>query len=182
MVAVVALLAVVVAQIGLWALLRAGVFMEALAAGVLFWSLAFPSWVAAGRRWWRSSATPDVALSLTIILLTAASFFASGGLADAAYCGGVSPENDHGCWISPPSQDAFSWFGVLNAPIALIAAALATVRTRALRADTDLTSEVRDTKSGPGPVTPLVIGAVIVSVALVVLVLLIIANAGRTRL
>ena len=83
---VVAVLVAAVGQLGFWALLRAGVFMEALAGGALFWSLAFPSWIAAGRRWWRTSATPDVALALTLILMTAASFYASGGLSDGAYC------------------------------------------------------------------------------------------------
>ena len=182
MLAVVALMVVVAGQIGFWVLLRAGVFMEALAGGALFWSLAFPSWIAAGQRWWRTSATPDVALSLTIILLTAASFFASGGLSDGAYCGGgVSAEYQHGCWISPASQDAFSWFGIFNVPVALIAAALATMRTRALRIATELASEGAGTKAGPRPVTALVIGAVILGVALVVLVLLIVANAGEIR-
>jgi hypothetical protein len=181
MLAVAALVMVVAGQIGFWVLLRAGVFMEALAGGALFWSLAFPSWIAAGQRWWRTSATPDVALALTIILLTAASFFASEGLSDGAYCSGVAPEYHHGCWISPASQDAFSWFGIFNVPVASIAAALATARTRALRIATELTGEVSGTKSSPTPVTALVIGAVILGVALVVLVLLIVANAGETR-
>src|SRR5580765_6417080 len=125
MLPVVALLVIVGGQIGVWALLRGGAFMAALAGGALFWSLAFPSWITAGRRWWRSSATPDVALSLMLSLLTAASFFASNGLSDGAYCSGASPEYQHGCWISPASQDAFWWVGLFNVPVALIATALA---------------------------------------------------------
>src|SRR3954466_15596004 len=101
MLAVSGLVMVVAAQLGFWALLRAGAFVEALAGGALFWSLAFPSWIAAGRRWWRTSATPDVALSLMLSLLTAASLFASNGLSDGAYCSGSSPEYHRGCWISP---------------------------------------------------------------------------------
>jgi hypothetical protein len=181
MLAAAALLIVVAAQIGLWALLRAGVFIEALAGGALFWSLAFPSWIAARQRWWHGSATPDVALSLTIILLTAASFFASGGLSDGAYCSGFSPRYHQPCWISPTTQDAFSWFGIFNVPIALVATALATVHARALRVATELTAEDTGTKSAPAPVTALVIGAVILGVTLVVLVLLIVANAGDPR-
>ena len=181
MLAVVALMVVVAGQIGFWALLRAGVFMEALASGALFWSLAFPSWIAAGRRWWSTSATPDVALSLMLSLLTAASLFASNGLSDGAYCSGGSPEYHRGCWISPASQDAFSWVGLFNAPVALIATALATMRTRALRAAKELSGEVMDTNAGATPATALVIGAVILGVVLVVLVLLIVANAGETR-
>jgi hypothetical protein len=179
MLPVVALMVIVAGQIGFWALLRGGALMAALAGGALFWSLAFPSWIAAGRRWWRTSATPDVALSLTISLLTAASFFASNGLSDSAYCSGVSPEYHRGCWISTGSQDAFSWVGLFNVPVALIATALATMRTRALRAANE---EVTGTKSGPTPVTALVIAAVILGVALVVMVLLVVANAGETRL
>ena len=181
MLAVAALLVVVAGQIGFWALLRAGAIMGALAGGALFWSLAFPSWIAAGRRWWRTSATPDVALSLVLTLLTATSFFASNGLSDGAYCSGVSPEYHPGCWISPASQDAFSWVGLFNVPVALIATALATMRTRALRVATELTGEVTGTRSGPTPVTAMVVGAVILGVALVVMVLLIVANAGETR-
>ncbi len=179
--AVVAVMVAVVGQLGFWALLRAGVFMEALAGGALFWSFAFPSWIAAGRRWWRTSATPDVALALALILLTAASFFASDGLSDGAYCSGVSPEPHRGCWLSPASQNAFSWAGMFNAPVALIAAALATLRARALRAAMELAGEDLEKTPGPKPVTAFAIAAIILAVALVVLVLLIVANAGGPR-
>jgi len=127
------------------------------------------------------AATPDVALSLMLILVTAARFFASDGLSDGAYCSGVSPEYRRGCWISPSSQDAFSWVGMFNAPIALIATALATMRARALRAATELTGDFDATTPGPKPMTAMVIAAVILAVALVALVLLIVANAGGTR-
>src|SRR4051812_32169268 len=96
-----ALVAVVGAQLGFWALLRAEVFVGALAGSAVFWSIALTSWTVAARRWWRASATPDVALSLILILITAASFFASQGLSDDAYCGGVAPEHRRDCWMSP---------------------------------------------------------------------------------
>jgi hypothetical protein len=178
---VVAVLVAAVGQLGFWALLRAGVFMEALAGGALFWSLAFPSWIAAGRRWWRTSATPDVALALTLILMTAASFYASGGLSDGAYCSGYALEYHRDCWISPASQNAFSWAGMFNVPVALIAAALATIRTRGLRIATELADAGIEKTPGPKPVTAFAMAAVILAVALVVLVLLIVANAGGPR-
>lgn len=172
------MVAIVVGQLGLWALLRAGVFVGALAGSAVFWSVALTSWTAAARRWWRGSATPDVALSLVLILITAASFFASQGLSDDAYCGGVAPEYRRDCWMSPASQDAFFWTGIFDGPIALIAAALATMRARAVRAATELTDEGTGTPPIPKPVTALVVAAVILAVTLVVLVLLIVANAG----
>jgi len=87
--AVAALLVVLTAQAGFWALLHIGAFLAALITNALFWCLAFPAWTAAGRRWWRMSATPEIALCLSMLLLTAACFYVAEGLSDAAYCSGV---------------------------------------------------------------------------------------------
>ena len=54
----VALLVVLLSQLGFWALLRAGFFLTALGANVVFWCVAFPAWTEAGRRWWKTSLTP----------------------------------------------------------------------------------------------------------------------------
>ena len=39
---------VLLSQLGFWALLRAGFFLAALGANVVFWCVAFPAWTEAG--------------------------------------------------------------------------------------------------------------------------------------
>jgi hypothetical protein len=174
-----ALALVLVAEVALWALARGGAPKVALVASGVFWCLAFPAWTIAGRRWWKTSATPDVALALTLILMTAACFYAGQGLSDAAYCGsGVYPDSRSGCWISTASQEALVQIGLLNVPVALIAAALATMRTRALRVASEAAGELPAAGVGPKPVTALVIAAVILGVALVAFALLLFADIG----
>jgi hypothetical protein len=176
-----ALALVLVAEVALWALVRGGARMTALVASGVFWCLAFPGWTIAGRRWWKASATPDVVLGLTLILMTAACFYAGQGLSDAAYCGsGVYPDRRSACWMSAASQEALVWIGLLNVPVALIAAALATMRTRALRFASEAAVESTSNGAGvgPKPVTALVIAAAILGVALVAFALLLFANIG----
>jgi len=180
MVAVFALAIVLVCQVAFWSLFRAGNLTAALSANAGFWCLAFPFWTVAARRWWRSSATPDLALALMLILATAGSFYLAQGLSDAAYCAEVVPDQ-RGCWLSPAARDAFLWLGLTNLPVALVAAALATMRTRALRATAEARADAGDKTPGPKPVTALVIAAVILSVALVAFAVLIVANAGPPR-
>jgi hypothetical protein len=180
MVVALALVIVVAAQVAAWAFFRAGSIPAALAANTLFWLLAAPSWTVAGRHWWRTSATPDLALALTLILSTAASFYVAQGLSDAAYCSGITVDQP-GCWLSPASRDAFLWVGFSNLPVALVAAALATIRTRALRVAAEARADAGDKTPGPKPVTALVIAAVILGVALVAFAALIVANAGPAR-
>jgi len=180
MVAVLALVIVLVAQVAFWALFRAGNLPGALGANLVFWCAAFPFWTVVARRWWRTSATPDLALSLTLILVTAGAFFLAQGLSDAAYCTGAVPDQ-RGCWLSPAVRDAFLWVGLTNLPVAAVAAALATMRTRALRVLAEARADAGDKTPGPKPVTALVIAAVILSVALVAFAVLIVANAGPPR-
>jgi hypothetical protein len=180
MVAALSLVIVLAAQVAVWALFHAGVLTGALAANAVFWCLAFPSWTIAARRWWRSSATPDLALALTLILVTAGCFYLAQGLSDGAYCAGVVPDQ-RGCWMSPAARDAFLCVGLTNVPVAAIAAALATMRTRALRDAAAARADAGDKTPGPKPVTTLVIAAVILGVALVAFAVLIVANAGPPR-
>jgi hypothetical protein len=180
MVVALALVIVLVAQVASWAFFRAGSVPAALTAIAIFWCLAAPVWTIAARRWWRTSATPDLALALTLILATAASFYLAQGLSDAAYCSDITPDQP-GCWLSPAARDAFLWMGFTNLPIALIAAALATMRTRAVRAAAEARADAGDKTPGPKPVTALVIAAVILSVTLVAFAVLIVANAGPPR-
>jgi len=179
--AVAALLVVLAAQAAVWALLHARFFLTAFVAYTLFWCLAFPAWTAAGRRWWRMSAGPDIALCLTMLLLIAASFYVSEGMADAAYCNPVYLEAPRGCWLTTASREAFMWIGLLGVPVALIAAALATMRTRAIRVaiDTGISSE--GNASGPKPATALVIAAIVLMLALAGFAVLIVANIGPPR-
>ena len=175
---VVALVVVLAGQLGFWALLHARFFLGALVANALFWCVAFPAWTIAARRWWRTAATVDVALCLTLILVIAASFYMADGLPDAAYCSGVFVPRNDTCWLSTASQDAFFWVGLFSLPPSLIAAALATMRARALRASTEVGGDVAGTNTGPNPVTAAVIAAVILGAALVVFASLIVVNAG----
>ena len=80
--AAVALVVVLVAQLGFWALLHARFFLAALVANGLFWCVAFPAWTEAARRWWRTSPTPDVALSLMLIAPTVCAYLAAAKRAD----------------------------------------------------------------------------------------------------
>jgi len=140
----VALLVVLLSQLGFWALLRAGFFLTALGANVVFWCVAFPAWTEAGRRWWKTSVTPDVALVLTLIALTVCAFVAAANELTET---GV----------------AWGWVGLFNVPISLIATTLATLRAarRARGAE------------GPKPVTALIITAVVLALALAVFAILI---------
>jgi hypothetical protein len=148
------LLSVVLSQLAFWALLRAGFFVTALAANVVFWCAAFPAWTAAGRRWWRSSATVDTLLAFMLIGMAAIGFAFAGADPPAA------------------TQTAWFWVGMFEVPVALIAATLATLRARALR---------RGHRSGPRPMTALIIAAVILSAALAVFAFLVLANVGAPR-
>jgi hypothetical protein len=181
MYAAVALALVLAAQVACWWLFRAGSFVAALVSNGLFWCVAFPFWTVAARRWWRTSVTPDLALALALILVTAGCFYLAQGLADAAYCTGLATMNQRGCWMPPPARDAFLWVGLMNVPVALIAAALATLRTRALRGPAEARGVGADRTPGPKPVTALVIAAVILGVALVAFAVLIVANSGPVR-
>jgi hypothetical protein len=172
---VVALLAVLAGQLGFWTLLHAGLFWGALGANTVFWCAAFPAWTVAGRRWWRKSATPDIVLCLSIALLSVACFYAAEGLADAAYCGLVYADRNNSCWMSPASRNAFLWTGMFALPVSLIAAALATLRSRAIRATPEAPA------TGPKPITAAVIAAAIFAAALVVFATLIVANASPPR-
>jgi len=177
----VALALVLAAQVAFWSLFRADSPVAALVGNGIFWCLAFPFWTVAARRWWRTSATPDLALGLTLILVTAGCFYLAQGLSDAAYCPGITTAHQGGCWMPPPARDAFLWVGLMNVPVALIAAALATMRTRALRGAADPRAAADDKTPGPKPVTALVIAAVILGVALVAFAVLIVANSGPAR-
>jgi hypothetical protein len=179
--AVAALLVVLAAQAGVWALLRARFFVGALVVYALFWCLAFPAWTAAGRRWWRLSAGPEITLCLTMLLLTAASFYVSEGMADAAYCNPIYVEAPRSCWLTVASRDAFLWIGLFGVPVALIAAALATLRTRAIRVAIDTGVVSGDGASGPKPATALVIAAIVLMLALAGFAFLIVANIGPPR-
>ena len=162
--AVAALLVVLVSQLGFWALLDAGVFLGALGANVLFWCAAFPAWTVAGRRWWRTTATPDVALALTLIALTIAAFWLA------------SQEE------SEASRDAFGWVGFFDVPLALVATILATLRARALRRATDISGAVAaDASLGPKPGTVAAVATVVIALALVVFALLIAVNIRGPR-
>ena len=98
----VALLVVLLSQLVFWALLRAGFFLTALGANVVFWCVAFPAWTEAGRRWWKTSVTPDVALVLMLIALTVCAFLAAARGADG---GGASPGAGSACSTSPVVAD-----------------------------------------------------------------------------
>ncbi len=148
------LLVVLLSQLAFWALLRAGFFATALGANVVFWCAAFPAWTAAAGRWWRGSATVDTLLALLLIGMAAIGFAFAGADLPAA------------------TQNAWFWVGMFEVPVALIAATLATLRTRALR---------RAPGSGPRPMTALIIAAVILSVALAVFAFLVLVNVGGPR-
>jgi hypothetical protein len=148
------LLVVVLSQLAFWALLRAGFFVTALGANVVFWCAAFPAWIAAGRRWWTSAAAVDTLLAFMLIATAAIGFAFAGADLPAA------------------TQNAWFWVGMFEVPVALIAATLATLRTRALR---------RAAASGPRPMTALIIAAVILSVALAVFAFLVLVNVGGSR-
>jgi hypothetical protein len=157
------LLIVLLSQLGFWATLRAGSFLGALGANVAFWCLAFPAWTAAGRRWWRRSATPDTALALLLIALTAVAFT----LAQTE--------------LTEKARNAWGWVGMSGVAVGLVATLLATLRMRALRAAAHAPGEVADTELGPKPVTVLLIAAVILALALAVFAWLIAANVHATR-
>jgi len=148
------LLVVVLSQLAFWAVLRAGFFVTALGANVIFWCAAFPAWTAAGRRWWRRSATVDTLLALLLIGMAAIAFALAGADLPAA------------------TQNAWFWVGMFEVPVALIAATLATLRSRALR---------RASGSGPRPMTALILAAIILSVALAVFAFLVLVNVGGPR-
>ena len=155
--------------------------MTALLAYTLFWCLAFPAWTATGRRWWRMSAGPDIALCLMMLLLMAGSFYVSEGMADAAYCNPVYVEAPHSCWLTIASREAFLWIGMFGVPVALIAAALATLRTRAIRVAIDTGIASGGNASGPKPATALVIAAIVLMLALAGFAILIVADIGPPR-
>ena len=148
------LLVVVLSQLAFWAVLREGFFVTALGANVIFWCAAFPAWTAAGRRWWRRSATVDTLLALLLIGMAAIAF----ALAAAD--------------LSAATQNAWFWVGMFEVPVALIAATLATLRSRALR---------RASGSGPRPMTALILAAIVLSVALAVFAFLVLVNVGGPR-
>lgn len=162
--AVAALLVVLVSQLGFFALLDAGVFLGALGANVLFWCAAFPAWTIAGRRWWRTTATPDVSLALTLIALTVVAFWLA------------SQET------SEADRDAFGWVGFFDVPLALVATILATLRARAVRRATDFSGAVAANASlGPKPATVAAVATVVIALALVVFALLIAVNIRGPR-
>jgi hypothetical protein len=179
--AALALALVLGAQAAFWSLFRTGNFAAALISNGVFWCAAFPFWTVAARRWWPASATPDIALALTLILVTAGCFYLAQGLSDAAYCSGITTAPQRGCWMPPSARDASLWVGLLNVPVALVAAALATLRTRALRLAVDARGAAGDRTPGPRPVIALVIAAVILGLALVAFAVLIVANSGPAR-
>ena len=148
------LLVVVLSQLAFWAVLREGFFVTALGANVIFWCAAFPAWTAAGRRWWRRSATVDTLLALLLIGMAAIAFALAGADLPAA------------------TQNAWFWVGMFEVPVALIAATLATLRSRALR---------RASGSGPRPMTALILAAIVLSVALAVFAFLVLVNVGGPR-
>ena len=148
------LLVVVLSQLAFWAVLREGFFVTALGANVIFWCAAFPAWTAAGRRWWRRSATVDTLLALLLIGMAAIAFALAGTDLPAA------------------TQNAWFWVGMFEVPVALIAATLATLRSRALR---------RASGSGPRPMTALILAAIVLSVALAVFAFLVLVNVGGPR-
>ena len=156
------LLIVLLSQLGFWAMLRAGSFLGALGANVVFWCVAFPAWTAAGRRWWRTSATPDVLLALLLIALTAVSFVLAQG---------ELPERTRNAW---------GWVGMSGVPVGLVATLLATLRARALRRAA-VVGVVADGELGPRPVTVLLIAAVILALALAAFAWLIAANVHGPR-
>jgi hypothetical protein len=156
------LLVVLLSQLGFWATLRAGSFLGALGANIVFWCLAFPAWTAAGRRWWRTSATPDVALALLLIALTAVSF---------TFAQGEQPERTRNAW---------GWVGMSGVPVGLCATLLATLRARAVRRAAVI-GAAGDDELGPRPVTVMLIAAVILAVALAVFAWLIATNAHGPR-
>jgi len=157
------LLIVLLSQLGFWATLRAGSFLGALAANVIFWCLAFPAWTAAGRRWWRTSATPDALLALLLIGLTAVSF--------------ALAQSD----LTEKARNAWGWVGMSGVAVGLVATLLATLRARALRGAAHATEDDAETALGPKPVTVLVIAAVILALALAVFAWLIAANVHGPR-
>jgi hypothetical protein len=143
----VALVVVLLSELVFWALLRAGFFLTALGANVVFWCVAFPAWTEAGRRWWKTSVTPDMALVLTLVVLTVGAFLAA-----------ARELTDIGI--------AWGWVGLFNVPVSLIATTLATMRaSRRARA-----------AEGPKPVTALIITAVVLALALAVFAILIFSN------
>jgi len=146
--AALALLGVLLWQLAFWLLLRSGSFLGALGANVVFWCAAFPAWAAAARRWWRTSATPDLTLALILSALTAVAF--------------IYAQSD----VSEATRHAWGWLGFSGVPVALIAALFATLRARALRRARDATGAIADADLGPKPVTVLVIAALILVVAL----------------
>jgi hypothetical protein len=158
----VALVVVLLSQVGFWLLLYTHFFLSALVANALFWCVAFPAWASAGRRWWRTSATPDVSLALLLTAMTVASFWLlSQRFADEA------------------SEDAWGWLGFFGVPLALAATVFATLRVRAVRRATGFDGTVAaDAKLGPRPATVAVIAAVIIALALVVFALLLAVSIG----
>jgi hypothetical protein len=164
MAAFVALLVVVLSQVGFWALLRAGVFLGALCANVVFWCAAFPASTVAERRWWRMSAAPDVSLALLLIAMTVGSFWLVEQTASEA------------------SRNAWGWVGFFGVPLALIATVFATLRVRAVRRVADFTGAVASGANvGPRPGTVAIIAAVFLLIALLVFALLIAVNIGGPR-
>lgn len=147
MAAAVPLLVVLLSQLGFWALLRAGFFLTALGINVVFWCAAFPAWTEAGRRRWRTSLAPDVAL---VVLLIALTVFAFVTAAQELTETGV----------------AWGWVGLFNVPVTLIATTLASIRAarRATGAD------------GPRPMTALLLTAVVLALALAVFAILIFSH------
>jgi cytochrome bd-type quinol oxidase subunit 2 len=133
----VALLVVLLSQLAFWALLRAGFFLTALGANVVFWCAAFPAWTEAGRRRWKTSVTPDVALVLMLIALTVCAFLAAANELTET---GV----------------AWGWVGLFNVPVSLIAATLATLRASRRASGAD----------GLKPMTAVIITAVVLALAL----------------
>lgn len=160
--AALALLVVLLSQLGFWATLRAGSFLGALGGNIVFWCLAFPAWTAAGRRWWRTSATPDVLLALLVIGLTAVAFaLAQGDVAEK-------------------TRQASGWVGMSGVPVGLVATLLATLRARALRRGA-AGARHGDSEVGPKPLTVLLIAAVILALALAVFAWLIATNVRAPR-
>jgi|KBSMisStaDraftv2_1062788.scaffolds.fasta_scaffold627162_2 hypothetical protein len=70
---------------------------------------------------------------------------------------------------------------MFSVPVALIAAALATSRTRALRAVTGADGVSAEGTTGPKPATALLIAAVVLAVALAGFAVMIVANVGPPR-
>jgi len=70
---------------------------------------------------------------------------------------------------------------MFNVPVALIAAALATLRARALLAVTGRGGAPVDGATGPKPATALLIAALVLALALAGFAVMIVANVGPPR-